>query len=151
MPTGRDAELICSTLDRAGIFAQECDSYKKLASAVTFGVGAILIAEEALDEEAISSLLEPLEVQPVWSDIPVLVFSSSGKSAEAILRTLGSRINATVVERPIRITMLLSAVQAALQARQRQYQTRDLLFQLEQSDKQKDLFFATLSHELLTT
>jgi CheY-like chemotaxis protein len=50
----------------------------------------------------------------------------------------------------MRITMLVSAVRGALRARQRQYQTRDLLAQLKQADQQKDLFLATLSHELRT-
>jgi CheY-like chemotaxis protein/nitrogen-specific signal transduction histidine kinase len=48
------------------------------------------------------------------------------------------------------MTMLVSAVRGALRARARQYQTRDLLTELEQADKQKDLFLATLSHELRT-
>jgi CheY-like chemotaxis protein/nitrogen-specific signal transduction histidine kinase len=46
--------------------------------------------------------------------------------------------------------MLISAVRGVLRARERQYQTRDLLNQLEQADHQKDLFLATLSHELRT-
>ena len=46
--------------------------------------------------------------------------------------------------------MLISAVRGALRARERQYQSRDLLNQLEESDHQKDLFLATLSHELRT-
>jgi CheY-like chemotaxis protein len=46
--------------------------------------------------------------------------------------------------------LLISAVRGALRARQRQHQTRDLLHQLEEADKQKDLFLATLSHELRT-
>ena len=150
MPTGRDAELLCSKLSQSGVAAQECDSFDKLAGAVTYGAGAILIAEEALDPDALHTLVAALEAQPVWSDLPVIVFSSNSRNAEAILEVLGGKINATVVERPIRITMLMSAVKGALRARQRQYQTRDLLAQLEQSDKQKDLFLATLSHELRT-
>ena len=46
--------------------------------------------------------------------------------------------------------MLISAVHGALRARERQYQSRNLLNQLAESDHQKDLFLATLSHELRT-
>jgi len=149
-PTGRDAQLVCSILDRSGVAAEICDHVDKLNKTISEGAGAVLIAEEALDDEVTDSLLKGLEGQPVWSDLPVIIFSSSSRNAEAILQTFSNRINATVVERPIRITMLISAVTGALRARQRQYQTRDLLEQLEQSDKQKDLFLATLSHELRT-
>jgi signal transduction histidine kinase/ActR/RegA family two-component response regulator len=150
MPTGRDASLVCSILERAGISAQECDSPKRLAIAISFGAGAVLIAEEALQDEAVAGLVETVEAQPVWSDLPVILFSSTGRNAETLLHNLGSRINVMVVERPIRITMLVSAVRGALRARERQYQARDLLQRLEEADQQKDLFLATLSHELRT-
>jgi signal transduction histidine kinase len=110
----------------------------------------VLIAEEALQGGAIGRLVEAVDRQPIWSDLPVILFSSSSRNAESLLSSLGSRFNVTVVERPIRVTMLLSAVRGALRARQRQYQTRDLLAKLEEADKQKDLFLATLSHELRT-
>lgn len=149
-PTGRDASLVCSILERTGIEAEVCGKVDDLLKTVSEGAGAVLVAEEALTEPVITSLVKALEQQHVWSDLPVIIFSSSSRNAESILQALSKRINATVVERPIRITMLVSAVRGALRARQRQYQTRDLLEQLEQSDKQKDLFLATLSHELRT-
>jgi signal transduction histidine kinase/CheY-like chemotaxis protein len=150
MPTGRDAELVCTTLDRAGIRAHPCQSAEELSERVTAGCGAVLLAEEAVEDESGSRFIQSLDNQPIWSDLPVILFSSHSRNAEKLLRTLGSRVNITIVERPIRITMLISAVRGALRARQRQYQTRDLLDQLEQADHQKDLFLATLSHELRT-
>ena len=150
MPTGRDAELVRRTLDGVGIDAAICPSFDKLLSGISAGVGAVLLAEEALRELPLGQLIETLEAQPVWSDLPVIVFSSQTRNAELLLEKLGGRINVTIVERPIRITMLISAVRGALRARQRQYQARDLLEQLEEADRQKDLFLATLSHELRT-
>jgi len=114
------------------------------------GNGAVLIAEEALVNGTYDYLAETSRREPVWSDIPIVLFAANSKSAERLLATIGSRLNATIVERPIRMTMLISAVRGALRARTRQYQTRDLLTELEQADKQKDLFLATLSHELRT-
>jgi signal transduction histidine kinase/ActR/RegA family two-component response regulator len=150
MPTGRDAELVRSTLQGVGIDARACQNFDEVLSTIPKGAGALLLAEEAIGPKALDQLVESLETQPVWSDLPVIVFSSHARNAEMLLETLGGRINVTIVERPIRITMLVSAVRGALRARQRQYQTRDLLDQLEQADKQKDLFLATLSHELRT-
>lgn len=150
MPTGRDAALVRTTLAGVGISAEECPDARRLFRGIADGAGAVLVAEEAIEEPALERLIATLERQPVWSDLPVIIFSSHSRNAEQLLARLGERINVTIVERPIRITMLISAVRGALRARQRQYQTRDLLYQLEEADKQKDLFLATLSHELRT-
>ena len=150
MPTGRDADLVRSTLVGAGISADICGSPEKLLAEFSERAGAVLIAEEAIEGRTLEKFIEVLDAQPVWSDLPVIIFSSHNQNAENLLQTLGSRINVTIVERPIRITMLISAVRGALRARERQYQTLDLLEQLEQADRQKDLFLATLSHELRT-
>ena len=63
---------------------------------------------------------------------------------------LGSRANVIILERPVRIEILLNAAKSALRARRRQYDTRNLLVELENADRRKDLFLATLSHELRT-
>jgi signal transduction histidine kinase/ActR/RegA family two-component response regulator len=150
MPTGRDASLVSSTLKNAGISAQVCADPVELEENFSSGAGAVLISEEALVNGTLEHLTEAFNRQPVWSDVPVVLFAINGRNPETLLATVGTRFNATIVERPIRITMLVSAVRAALRAREKQYQTRDLLNQLEEADHQKDLFLATLSHELRT-
>src|SRR5687768_12746014 len=122
MPTGRDADLVRVTLSGARIPAQICEDSAKLLADLTDSAGAILIAEEAIDSGGLNEFIDALETQPVWSDLPVIIFSSHSRNAEMLLETLGGRINVTIVERPIRITMLVSAVRGALRARQRQYQ-----------------------------
>ena len=123
---------------------------QKLPDEIVVGAGAVLVAEEALLDGVLGRLEEVLLGQPVWSDLPLIVFSGNTVSAEKLLQALSGKFNATIVERPIRITMLVSAVRGSLRARERQYQARDLLAQLKQADQQKDLFLATLSHELRT-
>ncbi|HEY8560931.1 MAG TPA: ATP-binding protein [Pyrinomonadaceae bacterium] len=150
MPTGRDANLVCATLEKSGVAAQPCSDAKTLAKEIAVGAGAVLLAEEGLQNGTLDHLVETFNSQPVWSDLPVVLFAGSMHNSEKLLTTIGTRLNATIVERPIRVAMLVSAVRGALRARQKQYQTRDLLNQLEQSDRQKDLFLATLSHELRT-
>ena len=63
--------------------------------------------------------------------------------------------NVTLIERPMRITVLVSAVRTALRARQRQYQIRAHIAErdrieeaLRETDRRKDEFLATLAHEL---
>ena len=150
MPTGRDATLICATLGKVGIEAEPCADTEDLIAQINAGAGAILLAEEALQKNTLERLSENFDAQPVWSDLPVVLFAGNAQNAEILSATVGTRFNATIVERPIRIPMLISAVRGALRARERQYQSRNLFNQLEESDRQKDLFLATLSHELRT-
>lgn len=150
MPTGRDAALVCATLANAGIRGEVCTDGKEVEENISLGAGAVLLAEEALQNGTLEHLIETFNRQPVWSDIPVVLFAGNAQNSEILLEIVGTRLNATIVERPIRIAMLVSAVRGALRAREKQYQTRDLLNQLKEADHQKDLFLATLSHELRT-
>jgi len=136
-------------LGRVGIECAVIEG-QSLANEIRRGAGAVLIAEEGLDGGVLEKLESVVSEQQVWSDLPIVVFSSSNSKAEKLLQQMSGTFNATIVERPIRITMLISGVRGALRARQRQYQARDLLVQLRQADQQKDLFLATLSHELRT-
>ena len=68
------------------------------------------------------------------------------------MRTLG---NVTLLERPVRLATLMTAVRTALRARERQYQIREHLAErlrseesLRLADRRKDEFLATLGHEL---
>lgn len=150
MPTGRDASLVCATLEKSDINAESCADINDLTEKIGAGAGVILMAEEALKKETFKQLSEIFDVQPVWSDLPVVLFAGNVKNSGRLLEFIGTHVNATIVERPIRIAMLISAVRGALRAREKQYQTRDLLNKLAESDHQKDLFLATLSHELRT-
>ncbi|CAN5272818.1 hypothetical protein BH10ACI1_BH10ACI1_34400 [soil metagenome] len=150
MPTGRDASLVCATLKKAAINAEPCADTDELTEQICAGAGTVLLAEEALEKETLECLTETFEEQPVWSDLPVVLFAGNAQNVEMLAATIGTKFNATIVERPIRIPILISAVRGALRARQRQYQSRNLLNQLEEADRQKDLFLAVLSHELRT-
>ncbi len=146
-PTGRDAELACTVLSQAGILAQACRGMEELCREIEAGAGAALLVEEALEGPA-ALFFETLDRQPPWSDLPVILFAGGESNADVLLETVGPRANVTILERPIRITTVVSALRAALRVRRRQYQARDLLRQLEESDRQKDMFLAMLGHEL---
>lgn len=149
-PTGRDARLAVAALTDAGLHAAAVRDIEDLCRTLRLGAAATIITEEALDLAAMKCLREELERQPAWSDLPLIIFTSQ-PSAEMTVRSfeqLGHRANVTLVERPIRVKTMISAARAALRARQRQYEVRDLLTALEQRLEERDQFLAMLSHEL---
>lgn len=146
-PIGRDAQLIEAMLKRDSVECTACIDHVQLAAEMKRGAAAILVAEEAFIEfdDRFTSLISR---QPPWSDIPVLILTRSGADSPAVTRALETLGNVTLLERPVRVGALSSAVRSALRARERQYQVRAHLQEREQADQRKDQFLATLAHEL---
>jgi PAS domain S-box-containing protein len=93
-----------------------------------------LIAEEALRADTTQRLLDWLHNQPQWSDLPLLILTTGAADEAAsarIVHFFGSSVNVTLLERPLRSLTLVSAVQTALRARQRQHEVRRLIAQRE--------------------
>jgi PAS domain S-box-containing protein len=132
-PTSRDAVLTESILERAGVSCVRCSSLDGVSAALRAGAGALLLAEEALTDQDELGLMAQLAAQPPWSDVPVLVLARSGPISDALASTMSLIDNITVLERPLQISALVSAVRTALRARERQYQMRDYLAERETS------------------
>src|SRR5947209_8609691 len=105
-PTGRDGPLIAATLSSQGIACKTCRRVREACDIAVQGVGALLIAEEALVPGALDCLSELFSSQPEWSDIPVLLLTSNGERIHSAGRSLfqqrGARGNFVVIERPVR-------------------------------------------------
>jgi signal transduction histidine kinase/ActR/RegA family two-component response regulator len=149
-PTGRDSAMTFQILSSNGVLCRSCNDLEETFRLMREGASALLVTDEALTDNAVRCLLKVLDEQEPWSDIPLIVFPANGQNAALLLERLGARANVTILERPVRIEILVNAAKSALRARRRQYETRNLLVQLEKADRQKDLFLATLSHELRT-
>jgi two-component system, sensor histidine kinase len=153
--TARDGSSAQTTLSPLGIRVDVCRTFGDLLHQIPAGAGALLIPEETATFEHNILLKRLLDVQPQWSDLPIIVLARPGadsiESAEAV-QMLG---NVTLLERPLRIATLVSAVRTSLRARDRQYQIREHLARhaaseeaLRLADQRKDEFLATLGHEL---
>jgi signal transduction histidine kinase len=70
-------------------------------------------------------LLQRLENEPPWSNFPLIVLTPEGHSRQSL--PTHPKLNATLVERPVRVATLRSVVEAALRHRKQQYQNRDML------------------------
>ncbi len=145
-PVGKDATLIEAMLRGDAVACVACPDFASLSKEVARGAAAILVAEEALPHDG--RLASLIEGQAPWSDLPVLVLTRPGADSAAVARAVKTLGNVTLLERPVRITALASAVRSALRARERQYQTRAHLQEREEADRRKDEFLATLAHEL---
>ena len=153
--TAKDATTTRTMLSPLGIAIDVCRTFEAFLEEVNAGGGAILLPEEAVSEAHNVALRQVLDSQPPWSDLPVLLLTRPGADsveANAAVRTLG---NVTLLERPVRLATLVTAVRTALRARERQYQIREHLAErarseesLRLADRRKDEFLATLGHEL---
>lgn len=148
MVTGRDGTMAVRVLSQAGVSAEVCGDALQIARLMREGAGALLIAEEVLSDAGFATVKQQLQTQEPWSDMPVLVLARAGMDSLAITDALQELANVTVLERPMRVSSLVSATRSALAARRRQYQLRGTLTGLQEADQRKTEFLATLAHEL---
>lgn len=166
-PTGRDGELTSRVFADYRLATEVCTGPQALCRQLLGGAGMVFLTGEALTPFATQCIVGAIEQQPNWSDIPVLVLTSGGGESPANIETLSTlleRANVTLIERPVRVMTLISAVKSALRARRRQYEVRDHLVaeerarenlqraiqRAEDASSLKDEFLATVSHELRT-
>jgi two-component system cell cycle sensor histidine kinase/response regulator CckA len=136
-PVGRDGSLICDLLTRQGLGCESFNNVPELAGKIGESTGVLLITDEALRGDGIGPLLDVLNMQPPWSDVPLILLTNSDnatRTKKLIDQNWARRRNVIVVDRPVRRVALTTAVRAALQDRTHQYQIRDHL----EAEKRKD-------------
>ncbi|MDQ6630987.1 MAG: ATP-binding protein [Verrucomicrobiota bacterium] len=164
-----EARQTLALLKQAGFLAKVCPNFSVFCDQMSPLPGAALIGEEAFFPGAIEKLIKILQPQPAWSDFPFIIFTSNEKNTAARLKAdglLGKLSNVTLLERPLRPQTMLSAVQFMLRARRRQYETRDLIQEiqtlnqaleqrvqertaaLKESNEQMEAFVYSVSHDL---
>ena len=156
-PVGRDASVIAGALGEAGVACVTVGDLGEVIDLVRHGVGGIVVTVEGLTQVGVNDLLAVLAAQPSWSDLPILLLLTAGSTPASTLGPLTAAVNLTILQRPLPVLTLISAVQAALRARRRQYEVRDLLarehaarVEAEHATQVKDEFLAAVSHELRT-
>ena len=137
-PSGNDAHLAATILAKARIEVVAMSSMEELCNAIENGIGAVVVAEEALRGSARDALSASLAVQPEWSDLPVILLLARGELSGAIapgVADIAVRANVTLLERPVRVATLTTTLRSALRARARQYDVRDSITERVASER----------------
>jgi PAS domain S-box-containing protein len=133
-PSAHDGSVATNVLARAGFTCAIARDATELCRLLEEGAAAALVAEEALTPDAAHLLGELVRRQEPWSDLPIILFMS-GRAARAgrlsTIEVLAPFGNVTLLDRPLEVITLVSAVRAAHRARLRQYATRAVLVELE--------------------
>jgi signal transduction histidine kinase len=127
-PSGRDGPLIVRLLARVGLDAVEQPDCESACREAASGVGAFVIADEALTPASTATMAAFISAQPSWSDVPVIILTTAGEVSaysEARRKLREPLGNLVLIERPVRPETFISTVNTAVRARKRQYDVRD--------------------------
>lgn len=122
---GREGAALVRILADNGIDAAAARSRDDLAAARLDDIDAIVIAEDAVTEDAQRRVVaERLRDQPPWSDVPVLLIARAPAVNPVVSWAVRHLGNVAILDRPMRISTLLGAIRVATRARARQYELR---------------------------
>lgn len=150
-PSGRDGRASAELLERATLKTFICPNLPALISEMGAGAGAVLLAEEGLFGNDVAPLAECIDRQPAWSDWPFIVLTSQQDQPAVVTwrRNLVSALrNVSLLERPVQPITLVSAMQAALRARRRQYEVAALMLAREQAAQELERLVAERTRAL---
>jgi PAS domain S-box-containing protein len=137
-PIGRDGPAAAEIVARTGAPSEVCRDFNALIDRLERPSLAVIATEEGLFGQDLERLADWARSQPAWSDLPFILLTSQippyrvATWRNALVAALG---NITLLERPVQSITLTSAVRAALRARQRQYDLRGLLGELQHGNE----------------
>lgn len=150
-PIGRDGPASAELCRRVGLSAKVCSTLAQVMDGIEAGAAAVLITEEALFGKDLRPLFACVEGQPPWSDLPFVILTSRQEQPAVAAwrqRLVTSLRNVSLLERPVQAITLTSTVQAAIRARQRQYEVRALLEARDRSAQDLEALVIARTREL---
>ena len=137
-PTGSDGRVAKRVLESAGMVTVVCSSMDEVCDLIAQEqAGVLLVAEEALAPSARVELVECLDQQPSWSDLPIILMTGEGELSSSLPKALSGvtvKGNVTLLERPVRVATLTTMIRSAQRARQRQLDVRDYIQERDASE-----------------
>ena len=148
-PLGRDGQIALMMLNEAGYDGVITRDLSGLCTELQQGAGLLLISSEALLGSDIEPLFGLIEQQPAWSDLPIVLMTYHGGPEQNPAARFGPQLgNVTFLERPFHPVTLISLVTTALRGRRRQYDARDRLIDLSQSEQRLQTTLETLEQQV---
>jgi signal transduction histidine kinase/CheY-like chemotaxis protein len=148
-PLGRDSQIALMMLGEAGYDGVITRDLTGLCTELERGAGLLLIASEALLGSDLEPLFGLIEQQPAWSDLPIVLMTYHGGPEQNPASRFGPQLgNVTFLERPFHPVTLISVVTTALRGRRRQYEARDRLIDLSQSELRLQTTLETLEQQV---
>ena len=149
---GENAKVLREVLEAEAQVSVEPPTVVTVASAIEKEASLVILTEEVLTDEALAQQLGTfISRQPTWSDIPVIILLKECQRFGDCLALLGETTHhrsILLLELPLKRVIFSTIVKACLQNRRRQYELRDTLFQLQESNKALENFSFTAAHEL---
>ncbi|HXG72498.1 MAG TPA: ATP-binding protein [Gemmatimonadaceae bacterium] len=137
-PTGQDGQVAQRVLSSKGLNAYVCDDMTQACEQLgRHEIGVLVLAEEVLGPNARDALVNALEKQPSWSDIPIVILTGEDELSGTLPKALSGiamKGNVTLLERPVRVATLTTVIRTGLRARLRQLDVRDHLAEREASE-----------------
>jgi signal transduction histidine kinase len=148
-PLGRDSQIALMLLNEAGYDGISCADLPQLCRELEHGAGLLLISSEALLRSDLGPLLALIDQQPAWSDLPIVLLTHHGGPEQNPASRFGPQLgNVTFLERPFHPETLISLVTTALRGRRRQYEARDRLVDLSESELRLQNTLETLEQQV---
>lgn len=148
-PLGRDSQIALMILNEAGFAGLICRHLGHLCEELESGAGLLVISSEALVGPDLETLFQQIEQQPTWSDLPIVLLTHHGGPEQNPAARIGTQLgNVTFLERPFHPVTLISLVTTALRGRRRQYEARDRLIDLSNSELRLQTTLETLEQQV---
>ena len=148
-PLGRDSQIALMILNEAGFAGLICRHLGHLCEELESGAGLLVISSEALVGPDLETLFLQIEQQPAWSDLPIVLLTHHGGPEQNPAARIGTQLgNVTFLERPFHPVTLISLVTTALRGRRRQYEARDRLIDLSNSELRLQTTLETLEQQV---
>ncbi|MGD8216960.1 response regulator [Pseudomonas thivervalensis] len=148
-PLGRDSQIALMILNEAGFAGLICRHLGHLCEELESGAGLLVVSSEALVGPDLETLFLQIEQQPAWSDLPIVLLTHHGGPEQNPAARIGVQLgNVTFLERPFHPVTLISLVTTALRGRRRQYEARDRLIDLSNSELRLQTTLETLEQQV---
>lgn len=149
---GPNATVLDEVLATQGQVQLAEPTVEAVSEAIRDEASLVILTEEVLTDPSLAQQLgDRLNQQPDWSDIPVIILLTECKRFGDCLALLGQTTHQRsilLLELPLKRPIFASVVETCLRNRQRQYQLRNTLYRLTESNQSLENFSFTAAHEL---